>query len=172
MLAKVVSSWRVVAGVGCALEVDETWSPAQLEAITNLADEVCRQLGGRVSIPADEVAAWPPILDEERIFLRGAKEVFTAPLVELGRAERMAKNELPRRLAARMATDEETAAAWIDGFIETLYESIKQGQSITLQGLGGFYVKPSRNSTWVFRFNPGQKLRALFRWSSTYKGEL
>lgn len=87
-------------------------------------------------------------------------------------AERVDKGELARRLAARMATDEETAVAWIDGFIETLYESIKVGKGVTLQGLGGFYVKPNRRGTWVFRFNPGQKLRALFGWSSKYKGEL
>jgi DNA-binding protein HU-beta len=87
-------------------------------------------------------------------------------------AERIAKNELARRLAARMARDEETATAWIDGFIETLYESIKAGRSVTLKGLGGFYVKPNRSRTWVFRFNPGQNLRALFGWSSTYRGDL
>jgi DNA-binding protein HU-beta len=86
-------------------------------------------------------------------------------------ADRIEKNELARRLAARMKTDEETAAAWIDGFIDALYESIKAGESVTLTGLGGFYVKPKRDS-WVFRFNPGQKLRALFGWSSKYKGKL
>jgi hypothetical protein len=26
--------------------------------------------------------------------------------------------------------------------------------------------------TWAFKFNPGQKLRALFGWSSSYKGTL
>jgi DNA-binding protein HU-beta len=86
--------------------------------------------------------------------------------------DRIEKGELAQRLAARMATDEETAAAWIDGLIETLYESIKAGESVTLKGLGGFYVKANRRGTWVFRFNPGQKLRALFGWSSTYKGKL
>ncbi|HYT95103.1 MAG TPA: HU family DNA-binding protein [Gemmataceae bacterium] len=86
-------------------------------------------------------------------------------------SERTGKNDLARELAARMKTDEETATAWIDGFIETLYESIKAGHSVTLQGLGGFYVKPRRD-TWVFRFNPGQKLRKLFGWSSKYKGDL
>jgi DNA-binding protein HU-beta len=87
-------------------------------------------------------------------------------------AGRIEKNELAHRLAARMATDEEAAAAWIDGLIDTLYESIKEGNSVTLKGLGGFYVKPNRRGTWVFRFNPGQKLRALFGWSSKYKGEV
>jgi nucleoid DNA-binding protein len=85
--------------------------------------------------------------------------------------DRIEKNELARYLAGRMKTDEDTAAVWIDGFIEILYESIKAGQSVTLKGLGGFYVKPKR-PTWVFRFNPGQRLRALFGWSSKYKGEL
>jgi DNA-binding protein HU-beta len=84
---------------------------------------------------------------------------------------RIEKSELARRLAAQMKTDEETAAAWIDGFIEALYESIRDGQSVTLKGLGGFYVKPKR-PTWVIRFNPGQRLRALFGWSSKYRGEL
>jgi len=86
-------------------------------------------------------------------------------------AGRIEKNDLAGRLAARVGSDEETAAAWIDEFIEALYESIKAGQSVTLKGLGGFYVKPNRDS-WVFRFNPGQRLRALFGWSSKYKGEL
>lgn len=86
-------------------------------------------------------------------------------------ADRIEKNELARHLARRMKTDHETAEVWIDGLIEVLYESFKAGQSVTLKGLGGFYVKVKR-PTWVFRFNPGQKLRALFGWSSKYRGEL
>lgn len=86
-------------------------------------------------------------------------------------AESIKKGELVRDLAVRMKVDEETAAAWIEGFIDVLYASIKSGRGVTLQGLGGFYVQRKR-PTWVFRFNPGQKLRALFGWSSKYKGEL
>jgi DNA-binding protein HU-beta len=74
-------------------------------------------------------------------------------------------------LAARMETDEKTAEAWLDATIGTLYEAFKAGESVTLPGLGGFYVRPERDS-WVFKFNPAQKLRALFGWSSTYTGEL
>jgi len=70
-------------------------------------------------------------------------------------AGRIEKNELVRRLAGHMETDEKTAEAWIDGFIGTLNESIKTGESVTLKGLGGFYVKPKHRGTWVFRFNPG-----------------
>ncbi len=83
--------------------------------------------------------------------------------------ERIQKDELARRLAARMQTDEATAAAWIDGLVETLYESFKAGEGVTLKGFGSFYVRPERES-WVFKFSPGQRLRALFGWSSTYKG--
>lgn len=85
--------------------------------------------------------------------------------------ERIQKIELARRLAVRMKTDEATAAAWIDGLTDTLYESFKAGESVTLTGFGSFYVRPERSS-WVFKFSPGQKLRALFGWSSTYKGKL
>lgn len=85
-------------------------------------------------------------------------------------AERIEKDALAGRLAARMQTDTTTASAWIDGVVETLYESFKAGESVTLRGFGSFYVREAR-SNWVFRFNPGQRLRALFGWSSSYKGE-
>jgi DNA-binding protein HU-beta len=83
--------------------------------------------------------------------------------------ERIQKDELARRLAARMQTDPKTAAIWIDAVVETLYESFKAGESVTLKGFGSFYVRPERSS-WVFKFNPSQRLRALFGWSSSYKG--
>ncbi len=84
---------------------------------------------------------------------------------------RITKDELTRRLAQRMKSDEATATAWIDGVVETLYESFKAGESVTLPGFGGFYVRPEPQN-WVFKFNPAQRLRALFGWSSTYTGEL
>ena len=83
--------------------------------------------------------------------------------------ERIQKDELARRLAERMDTDVLTATAWIDAMVETLYESFQAGESVTLKGFGSFYVRPERSS-WVFKFNPAQRLRALFGWSSTYKG--
>jgi DNA-binding protein HU-beta len=83
--------------------------------------------------------------------------------------DRIKKEEFVRRLAARMNTDEATATAWLDGVTETLYETFQAGESVTLPSFGGFYVR-SEGETWVFKFNPGQRLRALFGWSSTYKG--
>ncbi len=86
-------------------------------------------------------------------------------------SKRIEKDKLAALLAQRVGADQETASAWIEAFIESLYESLKAGQSVTLKGLGSFYVKPKRDS-WVFKFNPGQRLRALFGWTSKYKGLL
>lgn len=55
-------------------------------------------------------------------------------------ADRIEKDELARRLAARMQTDTATASAWMDGIVETLYESFKAGESVTLRGFGSFYL--------------------------------
>ena len=85
-------------------------------------------------------------------------------------AERIKKNQIVSRLAERMGKDETEAALWLDGVTETLYEAISSGESVTLPGFGGFYVKPGRE-TWVFKFNPAQRLRSALGWSSTYLGK-
>ena len=85
-------------------------------------------------------------------------------------SERLQKKEIIHRLAQRMEVDERTAEAWLEAITDTLYKAFKEGRSVTLPGFGGFYVKP-KGETWAFKFNPGQKLRALFGWSSTYKGK-
>jgi len=82
--------------------------------------------------------------------------------------DRIKKQELARRLAARMETDEPTADAWIAATVEELYRAIKSGECITLTGFGSFYVRPQRLQ-WVFKFNPAQRLRAALGWSSSYK---
>ena len=84
---------------------------------------------------------------------------------------RVSKPEVAKRLAQRMGTDEGTATSWLDAVTDTLYEAFKAEESVTLPGFGSFYVRSERSS-WVFKFSPSQKLRALFGWSSTYKGGL
>jgi nucleoid DNA-binding protein len=86
-------------------------------------------------------------------------------------ADRLKKEDFVRLLATRMNADEAAATAWVDGVVETLYESFKEGKGVTLPGFGGFYVRQEPES-WAFKFNPGQRLRALFGWSSTYSGKL
>jgi DNA-binding protein HU-beta len=84
---------------------------------------------------------------------------------------RIQKKDVVNRIAKRLATDEKSAETYLDATLETLYEAFKAGESVTLPGFGSFYVRAERDS-WVFKFKPGQKLRALFGWSSTYRGEL
>lgn len=83
----------------------------------------------------------------------------------------MNKNVFIKKLAYRMNTNEEKASKWLEATLDTLYETFKQGEGVTLTGFGGFFVEP-RGRTWAFKFNPGQKLKALFGWSSSYKGKL
>ena len=85
--------------------------------------------------------------------------------------DRLKKEDFVRLLAARMNADEATATAWVDDLVETLYKTFKDGKGVTFPGFGGFYVRPEPES-WVFKFNPGQRLRALFGCSSTYSGTL
>lgn len=79
------------------------------------------------------------------------------------------KKEFIQLLAHRMNVDEDEAARWLEGVIDTFYDVFNQGIGVTLTGFGGFYLDPRRSST-VFKFNPSQKLRKLLGWSSSYKG--
>ncbi|MGE0129970.1 MAG: HU family DNA-binding protein [Blastocatellales bacterium] len=85
-------------------------------------------------------------------------------------AERINKEEFVHLLAKKMKTDAKTAEVWLDVTLDTMYQVFKSGKGITFTGFGGFYLDQRREST-AFKFNPGQKLRALFGWSSTYKGK-
>jgi DNA-binding protein HU-beta len=92
-------------------------------------------------------------------------------LLEKGMAERIDTKAFVHQLALRMQTEDHIASAWLAATLETLYDNFKAGKGVTLTGFGGFYVQP-KGRTWAFKFNPGQKLRALFGWSSSYKGTL
>lgn len=83
-------------------------------------------------------------------------------------AERIDKKEFVKLLARRMETNEEVASIWLEAVLDSLYATFKKGKGVTLPGFGGFYVEP-KSRTWAFKFNPGQKLRALFGWSSAYR---
>ena len=84
-LSTAISEWRAVASIpDIGLTLNEGWSPQRLKFVS-LADCACAKIGERTSIPAEEIVVWP-LLDDLRIFPRGATEVLTAPVVELGRA--------------------------------------------------------------------------------------
>ncbi len=86
-------------------------------------------------------------------------------------SDRIDKTELIERIAKRSGNSAVTIEKIVDAMVEEIYEALKQGECITLKNLGSFYVRSGREN-WVFKFNPAQRLRKLFGWSSTYKGEL
>lgn len=85
-------------------------------------------------------------------------------------ANRIEKNDLIQRVSQRTGNSAKTVEKIVDAMLEEIYESLKQGQCVSLKNFGTFYVRPEQDS-WVFKFNPSQRLRKLFGWSSTYKGD-
>jgi DNA-binding protein HU-beta len=81
------------------------------------------------------------------------------------------KQEIIRRVGQRVNQDEQVIEEILDATLEEIYQSLKQGESVNLLNFGTFYIQFRRTST-VFKFNPSQRLRKLFGWSSTYKGEI
>ena len=85
-LSQALASWQVSAVISdVGLELDERWSEEQRNEFIALAEQVCAALTLRESISADEIRNWR-FSDDLRIEIRGAREVFTAPIVELGQA--------------------------------------------------------------------------------------
>lgn len=81
------------------------------------------------------------------------------------------KKEFVSILAMRMDATEETTSEWVDAYTETMIDIFKTGEGVTINGFGGFYLT-RRYGSIMFKFNPSQRLRKLFGWSSTYKGEV
>jgi len=78
------------------------------------------------------------------------------------------KKELVKRVSKRLTKGSGTVEEIIDATIEEIYESLKEGNSVSLRNFGTFYVRTGREC-WVFKFNPSQRLRHAFGWSSTHK---
>ena len=87
-------------------------------------------------------------------------------------SENVKKKEFVNLLARKMKVSDETAEMWIDAFTDTLYECFKQERGVVITNLGTFYLRITSRGDSIFRFNPSQKLRSLFGWSSTFKGNL
>jgi DNA-binding protein HU-beta len=71
-----------------------------------------------------------------------------------------------------MKANEKTAEMWIDGFTDVVCDCLKQGQGVSITNFGTFYLRITGRGDSIFKFLPSQKLRRLFGWSSTYKGNL
>jgi DNA-binding protein HU-beta len=84
---------------------------------------------------------------------------------------RLDRSGLVEHVAARTGLSARTSEKAVDAVLEEIYEALKRGECVSLKNFGTFYVRPERES-WVFKFNPAQRLRKLFGWSSTYTGDL
>lgn len=74
---------------------------------------------------------------------------------------RIDKKELVHRISKRVPKGTGTVEEIVDATLEEIYEALKQGECVSLRNFGTFYVRPERDS-WVFKFNPSQRLRKLF----------
>ncbi len=81
------------------------------------------------------------------------------------------KNDLIKQVSKRTGQEWGVVEEIVDATLTEIHEALKHGKSVSLRGFGTFYIDWRRTGT-VFKFNPSQRLRALFGWSSTYKGEL
>ncbi len=87
-------------------------------------------------------------------------------------SENVKKKEFVKLLAHKMKADEKTAEMWVDAFTDTLFECFKKQRGVVITNLGTFYLRITSRGDWIFKFLPSQKLKALFGYSSTYKGDL
>ncbi len=85
-------------------------------------------------------------------------------------SKRVDRDDLVQLIAVHLSKKETLVAEIVDATLEEIYQALKRGECVSLKNFGTFYVRPERES-WVFKFNPSQRLRALFSWSSTYKGD-
>ena len=83
----------------------------------------------------------------------------------------ISKKELIRRIAQRNGQDTKVIETILDDTLEEIYQSLKAGESVNLRNFGTFYIKVYPTSA-KFKFNPSQRLRKLFNWSSSYKGDI
>jgi len=86
-------------------------------------------------------------------------------------SDRIDKSALITLVTDRVGRDREMVEEIVEATLQEIYEALKRGECVSLRDLGTFYVRPERDS-WCFKFNPSQRLRKLFGWSSTYKGTL
>lgn len=84
----------------------------------------------------------------------------------------MDKKELVQRVSTQVNKDKKTVEEIVDATLEEIYQSLKRSESVSLRNFGTFYIRQERGSHSVFKFNPAQRLRQIFGWSSTYKGDL
>jgi DNA-binding protein HU-beta len=83
----------------------------------------------------------------------------------------MNEKELIQGVAKESGVDAESVEKVFHTAIEQMVQSFKNCESVTIKNFGRFYASPGDDDTTIFTFIPSQRLRKIFGWSSTYKGE-
>ena len=86
-------------------------------------------------------------------------------------SNRIEKTELVQRVARKTGMAQIEVEQVVDATFEEIYNALKKEERVSIRNFGTFYIDVRRSGT-VFKFNPSQRLRALFGWSSSYKGDL
>jgi len=102
---------------------------------------------------------------------KGGKAAYMQRGRDKAMTQRIEKPELVAVVAQRTNRDPALVAEITDAFLKEMVAAFKRGQSVSLRNVGSFYARTERES-WVFKFNPAQRLRKLFGWTSTYRGEV
>jgi len=86
-------------------------------------------------------------------------------------SNRIEKTEIVQRVARKTGMAQIEVEQVVDATFEEIYNALKKEERVSIRNFGTFYIDVRRSGT-VFKFNPSQRLRALFGWSSTFKGDL
>src|SRR2546430_13583559 len=85
-LRQCLADWRASAVISdYTLSLDADWTADQRQIIQFLIQEACATLETVETISAEEAASWK-ILGDHGVFARGATQIRTAPVAEMGRA--------------------------------------------------------------------------------------
>lgn len=95
-LSDAVQQWRVSAVISdLSHYADDEWSQSQIDTVLELCRTATDALRSGGDIPAAEIESWP-ILDDQRIFVRGHDPVPCEPVARLGDAfNALLQNTLP-----------------------------------------------------------------------------
>ena len=80
----------------------------------------------------------------------------------------MNKKEWIKSVAQKTGKPEGLVSGVLEAGLEEIYQAMKREEKVTLRDFGAFYIDVRRSGT-VFKFNPSQKWKALFGWSSSYR---
>jgi DNA-binding protein HU-beta len=84
----------------------------------------------------------------------------------------MNEKELIQNIAKETGIETKTVESVFNVTIEQIVQSLKNCEGVTIRSFGRFYIDQGHDKTKIFKFSPSQRLRKIFGWSSTHKGDV